>query len=73
MKAAIYSITSSLHRGLPSLEDDPFLCSIQAELGSSFRFFGEDFSTWGTFPDSFIYVRKVSPYWRNVHLTTFFK
>ena len=57
MKAAIYSISSSLHRGLPSLEEDPFLYSIQAELGSSFMLFGEDFSTWGTFPDSFIYVR----------------
>ncbi len=57
MQTAIYSISSSLHRGLPSLEDDPFLCSIQTELGSSFMLFGEDFSTWGTFPDSFIYVR----------------
>ena len=57
MKAAIYSISSSLHRGLPCLEDDPFLVSIQTALGCCFEFFGEDFSTWGDFPDSFIYVR----------------
>lgn len=57
MKAAIYSISSSLHRGLPSLEEDSFLHSIQAESGCRFMLFGEDFSTWGTFPDSYIYVR----------------
>lgn len=57
MKAAIYSISSSLHRGLPRLEEDPFLVSVQTSTDSSFVLCGEDFSTWGEYPDSFIYVR----------------
>lgn len=54
---AVYSISSSLHRGLPCLAEDPFIQSVQSALECGMEFFEEDFATWGTFPDSLIYVR----------------
>lgn len=57
MKTAVYSISSSLHQGIPSLEEDNFIKSVQEATGHSFKFFGEDFSTWGNYPDSVIFVR----------------
>ena len=57
MSVALFSITSSLHQGLPSVDSDPFILSIQEALGEKFEYYGEDFSSYGTNPANVIYIR----------------
>lgn len=57
MSTALYSLASPLHSGLPDCASDPFITGIEAAMGGRFVIFGDDFSTYGAFPDSVIYVR----------------
>ena len=57
MPIALYSLSSSLHKGMPETGADPFILGIEACLDGKFRLFGEAFSTYGEFPDSVIFVR----------------
>lgn len=56
MSIALFSITSSLHRGLPNPQDDDFIKEIGQALGENFDFL-EDFATYDEVAEKIIYVR----------------
>ena len=57
MSIALYTLASSLHKGLPDVASEQFITEIESCLGSSFEIFGDDFSTYGTCQTNVIYVR----------------
>lgn len=58
MSIALFSLTSPLHRETaPDASSEPFIKGIEKELGDTFLFFGEDYSTYGTHTADIIYVR----------------
>ena len=57
MSVALYTLASTLHKGLPDVSKDPFIAGVEEALGESFEVFGDDFSTYGTRPVSVIFVR----------------
>ena len=56
MSIALFSITSSLHRGLPNPQDEDFIKEIGQALGENFDFL-EDFATYDEVDEKIIYVR----------------
>ncbi|MCQ2185092.1 MAG: hypothetical protein MJY62_06780, partial [Bacteroidales bacterium] len=56
MSISLFSIASSLHRGLPSPQDEPFIKEIEKNLGEDFDF-KEDFATYDKVDNKIIYVR----------------
>lgn len=56
MSIALFSITSSLHRGLPNPQDEDFIKEIEQALGENFDFL-EDFATYDEVDEKIIYVR----------------
>lgn len=56
MSIALFSITSSLHRGLPNPQDEDFIKEIGQALGENFDFL-EDFATYDEVAEKIIYVR----------------
>lgn len=56
MSIALFSITSSLHRGLPNPQDEYFIKEIEQALGENFDFL-EDFATYDEVAEKIIYVR----------------
>lgn len=57
MSIALYTITSSLHKGLVATAEDPFVVEVEKALGEDFIHCGEDFSSYGQYDKSIIYVR----------------
>lgn len=56
MAVALFTIASSLHRGLPDPQDENFIKEIEKALGEDFDF-REDFATYDNADDKIIYVR----------------
>ncbi len=56
MAIALFTIASSLHRGLPEPKDEKFIKEIEKALGEDFDFRG-DFSSYDDFERKLIYVR----------------
>lgn len=56
MSIALFSIASSLHRGLPEPKDDSFIKEIEQALGEDFDF-REDFASYYEVCNKIIYVR----------------
>lgn len=56
MSIALFTIASSLHRGLPNPQDEIFIREIEKALGENFDF-REDFATYGDTDKKLIYVR----------------
>ena len=56
---ALYTITSDLHASVAAADvlQESFIRDIEAELGESFIFKGQDFSSYGCYERSLIYVR----------------
>lgn len=54
---ALYTLTSQLHKYMPAVEAEPFITSVEAALGEKFVIMGDDFSTYGQYQQSVIYVR----------------
>lgn len=56
MPISLFTIASSLHRGLPDPQDEEFIKAIEKALGEDFDF-REDFATYGEVDEKIIYVR----------------
>ena len=56
MAIALFTIASSLHRGLPDPQEEEFIKEIEKALGENFDF-QEDFATYDDFDKKLIYVR----------------
>ena len=56
MAVALFTIASSLHRGLPDPQDENFIKEIEKALGEDFDF-QEDFSSYNDIDQKLIYVR----------------
>lgn len=56
MSIALFSIASSLHKGLPKPQDEDFIKEIEQALGENFDF-REDFATYDEVDEKIIYVR----------------
>ena len=56
MSTALFSISSSLHRGLPEPQDEKFIKEIEKALGEDFDF-REDFASYDDVDNKIIYVR----------------
>lgn len=58
MSIALYTLTSTLHKETEEhAASEPFIQSIEAALGESFEFCGDDYSRYGTHEADIIYVR----------------
>ena len=56
MAIALFTIASSLHRGLPNPQEEEFIKEIEKALGENFDF-QKDFATYDDFDTKLIYVR----------------
>ncbi len=56
MPVTLFTIASSLHRGLPAPQDENFIKEIEKALGENFDF-RDDFATYGEVDKKIIYVR----------------
>lgn len=57
MPACLYTLCSSLHKGLQDVVDEPFITEIEREMGEKFIFRGDDFTPYDESENNIIYVR----------------
>lgn len=54
---ALYTLASPLHKGLPPIDEDPFIIEVEKELGAKFKICGDDFTNYSEETFNLIFIR----------------